>query len=137
MWSMKTILFGLLVLFVIIFLVKLTLPENSKEPKPGISNEAVSTTNESIQEINIIAKEFSFSPRNIRLSLNKKVRFRITSDDVTHGFSLPELGIDQVIEPGKETVIDFQPTKKGTFTLLCSVACGVGHTGMKGSIIIE
>src|SRR3989338_845862 len=130
MWSMKTILFGLLVLFVIIFLVKLTLPENSKEPKPGISNEAVSTTNESIQEINIIAKEFSFSPRNIRLSLNKKVRFRITSDDVTHGFSLPELGIDQVIEPGKETVIDFQPTKKGTFTLLCSVACGVGHTGM-------
>jgi len=134
---MKTILFGLLVLFVIIFLVKLTLPENSKEPKPGISNEAVSTTNESIQEINIIAKEFSFSPRNIRLSLNKKVRFRITSDDVTHGFSLPELGIDQVIEPGKETVIDFQPTKKGTFTLLCSVACGVGHTGMKGSIIIE
>ena len=134
---MKTILFGLLVLFVIIFLVKLTLPENSKEPKPGISNEAVSTTNESIQEINIIAKEFSFSPRNIRISLNKKVRFRITSDDVTHGFSLPELGIDQVIEPGKETVIDFQPTKKGTFTLLCSVACGVGHTGMKGSIIIE
>lgn len=91
----KKILFGLIILLAVVLIVKLKLPESLKEPKSEISNEAVSTKNESIQKIKVIAKQFSFSPNNIRLSLNKKVRFRITSDDVTHGFSLPELGIDK------------------------------------------
>lgn len=147
MWSIKssmklkmplnTILFGLLILVMVIFIVKVKLPENSKEPKSGISESAASTTNKNIREIKVTAKRFSFSPDVIRLSLNEKVQFRITSEDVTHGFSVPELGIDQIIEQGKETAIDFQPTKKGTYRLLCSVTCGTGHSEMRGSIIIE
>ena len=147
MWSIKpsmklkiplsTIVFGLFILFAVVFVVKIKLSENPSEPKSVISESATSTTNKNIREIKVIAKQYSFSPDVIRFSLNEKIKFRIVSGDVTHGFSVPELGIDQIIEPGKETIIDFQPTKKGTYHLLCSVTCGAGHSEMKGSIIIE
>lgn len=125
----------ILILFVTLYLRR---KQNlvSDQRKQEISQQAA-TTDENIREIAISAKKFSFSPNPIKLKLNEKVRFRITSQDVTHGFSLPEFGIDEVIEPGKETVIDFHASKRGRFTLLCSVQCGTGHSGMKGTIVIE
>lgn len=93
--------------------------------------------NNSVREIAVTAKKFSFEPNPIRLKLNERVRFRLTSLDVTHGFSIPDFGIDQVIEPGKETVIDFHASKGGRYSFLCSVQCGTGHSGMRGTIVIE
>lgn len=134
---LSTVLVGLLIVIVVTVFFKVKPSQSPKEPKQGISDTAVSVSNEQIQEIRVTAKKFSFSPNVIRLRLNEKVRLRVTSEDVTHGFSVPELGIDQVIEPGNETLIDVLPTKKGTFTFLCSFQCGTGHSGMRGSIVVE
>ncbi len=129
------LLFGLLALIIVIGVLKAT-PVGSKNlGKQEISTTAASANN--IKELTVTARQFSFSPNAIKLKLNQPVRFRITSQDVTHGFSVPELGIDKIIEPGKETTFDFTPTRAGKFLLLCSVQCGTGHTGMRGSIIVE
>lgn len=133
--TINNLILLLLIIVVLVVVFKIGQSGSKSERKQEISATGVSTKN--VREINIIAKQFSFSPNPIRLKLNEKIRLRITSADVTHGFSVPELGIDQIIEPGKETVIDFQPTKKGTFTLFCSVTCGTGHSGMRGSIIVD
>lgn len=133
--SINQLLFGLLALVVLIAVFKISRPEIKNERIQRISDYGASTGN--VKEIAIIAKKFSFSPNPIRLKTNERVRLKINSTDVTHGFSVPELGIDEIIEPGKETIVDFIPTKAGKFTLLCSIECGTGHTGMRGEIIVE
>ena len=129
------IILGLLAIIVITVLFKVNQSAIKNERKQEISSDGLEIS--SIKEMNITAKRFSFSPNPIKLKLNEKVRLKITSADVIHGFSVPELGIDEIIEPGKETVFEFTPTKRGKFILLCSVQCGVGHTGMKSSITVE
>ena len=135
--SFSTLIIGLLVIIVLlaIFILRSAKPTNERSPE--ISSETTRSPNENIQEIQIIAKQFSFSPNQIKLKLNEQVRFRITSEDVNHGFSLPDFGIDQVIEPGKETIVDFHASRKGAFSFVCSVICGTGHSSMRGMIIIE
>lgn len=133
--TINHLLFGLLVLVVIIGFFKIGSPNDKSSRKQEISTTGVSTNN--IKEIKITAKKFSFNPNPIKLKLNEPIRFRLTTDDVAHGFSVPELGIDKIIEPGKEIVFDFTPTQTGKFLLMCSVQCGTGHTGMRGSIVVE
>ena len=134
--SFNAIIIGILLLLFVIFFRRGKQNFTSGQRKQEISQTAAFTEKDT-REIRITTKQFSFSPDIIRLKLNEKVRFRIRSEDVAHGFSLPELGIDEVILPGKETIIDFQATKRGKFTLLCSVQCGAGHSGMRGTIIVE
>ena len=118
-----------------LLLYVLILKPIKKERSASISNISASTS--TIKEIKITAKQFSFEPNILKLRLNDQVKLKITSLDVTHGFAIPELGIDKMILPGKETTVNFSPSKRGTFTIACSVACGVGHTGMRGTIVIE
>ena len=118
---MNKLIIGLVLVILLVGILKLRLNKPCNKRKQDISSSAASTTNKNVREIKIIAKQYSFSPNPIRLRLNEQVRFRIISQDVLHGFSIPELGIDQVITPGKETVIDFYPSIKGTFSLICSI----------------
>lgn len=135
--SINTIIFGLFLILIVVMYFKINVSSANKVRKQEISPRGLTTSNNKIREINIFAKQFNFSPNPIRLNLNQPVRLLISSQDVTHGFSVPELGIDEIINPGKETVFEFTPTKKGTFILLCSIVCGTGHTGMRGKLIVE
>ena len=85
----------------------------------------------------IIAKQWSFEPAEIRVKKGDKVVLIIKSLDVKHGFSLSEFGIDAKLEPGKETRIEFQADKAGSFPFRCSVFCGQGHSEMTGALIVE
>lgn len=108
-----------------------------KERESAISVAGASTELPYTREVIITAKQYSFSPDPLKLKLNEKVNLRLISKDVPHGFMVPELNIDIYVEPGKEKVITFQPTRKGTFTVICSIACGAGHSSMRGTIIVE
>jgi heme/copper-type cytochrome/quinol oxidase subunit 2 len=103
---------------------------NQQTTQPSISNQE-------IREIEVTAKQFEFSPNPIRVKLGENVRLKITSIDVTHGFSLPEFGINETLNPNETVSVEFQATKKGEFPFTCSVFCGSGHTGMKGTLIVE
>lgn len=83
------------------------------------------------------AKQFEFSPSTITVKKGVPVKLTITSEDTPHGFSLPEFGISQDINPGTPTVVQFTPDKAGTFNFACSVFCGGGHGGMSGTLVVE
>lgn len=133
--TINNLILLLLITVVLVVVFKIGQSGSKSERKQEISATAAATNN--TKDVKITAKRFSFSPNPIKLKLKERIRLVITSVDVTHGFSVPELGIDEVINPGRETIIDFTPTKKGVFTLLCSVTCGTGHSGMRDKIIIE
>lgn len=90
-----------------------------------------------VMELKMTAKRFAFDPPVINVKLGDKVRLTIKSLDVTHGFSLPEFGVNKNLEPGKEVIVEFTADKKGEFTFFCSVVCGEGHKDMNGKLIVE
>ena len=86
--------------------------------------------------IEIQAKRFGFSPDNITLKKGEPVILRLSSQDVTHGFFVRALKVDELIEPGKNIEAKVQPDKEGTFTVICHHFCGAGHGNMKMTITV-
>jgi cytochrome c oxidase subunit 2 len=79
-----------------------------------------------------------WSQRTIRVEVGKPVRIRLTSDDVTHGFLLPEFGIDTgPISPGEFTMVEFTPLKPGVYRFYCNILCSHHHGAMNGQIVVE
>lgn len=103
----------------------------------GSSTTTTQTPDSKLKEFDIIAKQWEFMPETITVNVNDTVRLNIKSVDVTHGFSLPQFGINEVLEPDKEVNIEFVADKIGTFPFYCSVPCGAGHSSMRGRIIVN
>jgi len=86
--------------------------------------------------IEITAKRFAFTPNQITLKKGETVKLRLTTEDVTHGFFMKKLKIDEVIEPGKPMEITLTPDTAGSFTTICDRFCGVNHGGMNMTITV-
>ena len=87
--------------------------------------------------IQITAKKFEYSPKDIKVKKDVPVVLEFTSMDRLHGFNCPGLGIRSDIVPGKTTQLRFTPNKAGTFPFHCDNFCGIGHEGMTGTITVE
>ena len=73
--------------------------------------------------------------RPMVVPVNKKVRLLITSQDVIHGWYVPQLGVNQYGIPGFVKDAWFTATKVGTFRGQCSQICGKEHAFMP--IVVE
>ena len=88
------------------------------------------------QVIQITAKRFEYSPKEITVKKGVPVVLEFTSLDRLHGFNCPELGIRMDIRPGKVNRLRFVTDKAGTFPFHCDNFCGSGHEGMRGTITV-
>lgn len=100
----------------------------------SVGNYLIAAENE--QVIQIMAKRFEYSPKEITVKKGVPVVLEFTSLDRLHGFVCPGLGIRMDIRPGKVNTIRFTPDKAGTFPFHCDNFCGSGHEGMRGTIIV-
>ncbi len=67
----------------------------------------------------------------IVLPVGQPVQFRVTSDDVLHGFGLPALGIAMDANPGTWVATPVStPNKRGNAEVRCIELCGLYHTFM-------
>lgn len=125
-------------LFVILALISIVLLAGCiKKETNNISGTSLATGE--VKEFDVIAKQWEFVPNVIEVNKGDRVRLKVTSIDVTHGIGLPDFGIDSVRLPPNETkTVEFIADKTGTFnTMICTVYCGPGHAGMKGSIVVK
>ncbi|OGB88554.1 hypothetical protein A3H38_02810 [candidate division WOR-1 bacterium RIFCSPLOWO2_02_FULL_46_20] len=88
------------------------------------------------REVSIIARQFNFLPGKIEVVKGVPVRLYLTSLDVTHGLYIDKFKINQKMEKGKLTVVDFIPDEAGEYEFKCSNFCGLGHGGMKGELVV-
>ncbi len=71
----------------------------------------------------------------LELPLGEPVQFRVTSDDVLHGFGLAALGIAMDANPGEWVATPVvTPDKAGTFEVRCIELCGLYHTFMSSQV---
>jgi cytochrome c oxidase subunit II len=118
-----------MILFIALFVLCLSMTACSKHDSD--------TQDTEFREFKIIAKDFAFTPDTITVNQGDNVRIIAQSNDVTHGISIPDYGINKRLDPGNTVVIEFTADKVGTFEFFCSTYCGEGHGNMKGKIIVE
>ncbi len=61
---------------------------------------------------------------------NREVVFDVTSEDVTHGFWIPQMGVQVDANDGEITTIHTTPNKLGAFDVRCTQFCGLNHAFM-------
>jgi mono/diheme cytochrome c family protein/F0F1-type ATP synthase membrane subunit c/vacuolar-type H+-ATPase subunit K len=79
-----------------------------------------------------------WSRDRIVVNQGERVRLRIRSEDVVHGFAIGRIGVEAgPIEPGKVTVVDFVADRAGEFTFYCTVWCDPNHARMRGILEVR
>ena len=73
---------------------------------------------------------------DLRLPVGRKVELRLKSLDVIHSFWVPEFGQKQDTVPGLTTKLVITPDRVGTYPVICTELCGLGHAVMRTSAIV-
>jgi cytochrome c oxidase subunit 2 len=89
--------------------------------------------------IEVTAQQFAWSFKyangiqsgTLRLPLDKTVVLRMTAREVLHSFWVPEFRQKQDVVPGIETTLVIKPTRVGTYPVVCTELCGLGHSVMR------
>jgi cytochrome c oxidase subunit 2 len=68
------------------------------------------------------------------LPAGREVDLALRSLDVIHGFSVPEMRLKQNTVPGQTMHIHFTPAVPGTYAILCTQVCGMGHYRMTSTL---
>jgi cytochrome c oxidase subunit 2 len=68
------------------------------------------------------------------LPAGREVDLRIRSLDVIHGFFIPAMRLKQNAVPGLVLHIHFTPIAAGTYPILCTQVCGLGHQRMQAQL---
>ena len=72
----------------------------------------------------------------LRLPEGKTVHFTLQALDVIHSFWVPEFGQKQDAVPGIKTYLTVTPNKLGTYPIICTELCGLGHSVMRSTVIV-
>src|SRR5436190_2138728 len=72
----------------------------------------------------------------LRLPKGRSVLLRFTSKDVIHSFWVPEFGQKQDTVPGLHPTLHITPDRLGTFPVICTELCGLGHALMRARAIV-
>jgi cytochrome c oxidase subunit 2 len=72
----------------------------------------------------------------LRIPVDRHTRLEITAKDVIHSFWVPELAQKQDAVPDEVNKLVVTPTRTGTFAVICTELCGIGHAIMRTSAIV-
>jgi cytochrome c oxidase subunit 2 len=99
-----------------------------------------------VLRVNVTAQQFSWSFQypeaknltsgTLRLPVGRSVLLTFKALDVIHSFWVPEFGQKQDTVPGITTTLHITPTKTGTFPVICTELCGLGHATMRSFAIV-
>lgn len=90
------------------------------------------------QVVDVVGRQWSWQLTPARVQAGSVVEFRVTSDDVNHGFALyaPDGRIVTQTQamPGFTNKLLYTFTRPGTYTVQCLEYCGLGHAPMKTTL---
>jgi len=96
--------------------------------------------------VDVVAQQFAwsfyypsygnkFSPV-LRLPNKRSVVLRMTAKDVLHSFWVPEFSQKQDLVPGLHPTLHITPDRIGTYPVVCTELCGLGHALMRSQAIV-
>ena len=88
-------------------------------------------------EVQMVGLMFAFAPAEVRVPAGRRIRFRLTSTDVTHGFLIAGTNANTMLVPGYISQFTTVFDKPGDYLIVCHEFCGNGHHVMSGRLIVE
>jgi cytochrome c oxidase subunit 2 len=89
------------------------------------------------RKIEVVAKKYAFEPSRIEVKVGEPVEITFRSQDTKHGFICKELGLEKVVFTKEQpATVTFTPENAGTYSFKCARFCGLGHSKMKGEIVV-
>jgi len=86
-------------------------------------------------DVYLIARLWQWWPM-LELEAGQTYRLHLMSMDWLHGFSLQPENINIEVHPGYEHILTVQPTKAGTFSIICNEYCGINHHTMVSRLYV-
>ncbi len=83
------------------------------------------------------AKDDLVAIGELHVPVDRPVIVETSSKDVIHNFAVPHMRVAQDAIPGQIIPLWFRPIKTGTYEIVCGQLCGLGHYGMKGSLVVD
>jgi cytochrome c oxidase subunit 2 len=72
----------------------------------------------------------------LRLPVDRSVVLTMHAKDVLHSFWVPEFRQKQDLVPGLHPTLHITPNKVGTYPLICTELCGLGHALMRSRVVV-
>ena len=73
----------------------------------------------------------------MHLPVNQPVKALLRSNDVLHNYTVTQFRVKMDLVPGLTSYLWFDPTREGTYDIMCEELCGIGHFVMRGSVVVE
>src|SRR5437763_4359418 len=99
-----------------------------------------------VLHVDVTAQQFAWSfsypdakgltSATLRLPKDRSEQLRFTSKDVIHSFWVPEFGQKQDTVPGLHATLHITPYRLGTFPVICTELCGLGHAVMRTTVVV-
>jgi cytochrome c oxidase subunit 2 len=86
--------------------------------------------------------EAGVTSREFHVPVGRQLELHLRALDVLHSFWVPEWRIKRDLVPGApccsidDTVV-VTPDKEGTYSVICTELCGVGHSTMRVRVVVE
>jgi heme/copper-type cytochrome/quinol oxidase subunit 2 len=84
----------------------------------------------------IEARQFAYSPSELKVNPGDKVTIELVSTDVVHGLYIDGYGISVQADPEQTATLTFVADTPGSFRLRCNVTCGAMHPFMIGKFTV-
>ncbi|MBD2576727.1 cytochrome c oxidase subunit II [Oscillatoria sp. FACHB-1406] len=106
---------------------------------------AATNTNQALVTIGVVAKQWAWDfhypdgkiDRELHLPVDRRVRLMLQSEDVLHGFYVPEFRIKQDIIPTRDIAFQFIPNRVGKYKLHDSQLSGTYFALMEADVYVE
>jgi cytochrome c oxidase subunit II len=95
------------------------------------------TPMQGVHEIQMTLRKYEFTPGSLLVKKGERVRLIMAAVDHNHGFKLDDFDINQKVRKGTTAIVEFTADRSGTFQFRCSNVCGLGHRGMKGTLVVQ
>ena len=84
----------------------------------------------------IDARQFAYSPSELKVNAGDKVNIQLVSTDVVHGLYVDGYDVSIEADPGQTKTLSFIADKPGSFRFRCNVTCGAMHPFMIGKLTV-
>lgn len=84
----------------------------------------------------IDARQFAYSPSELKVNAGDKVTIKLVSTDVVHGLYIDGYDVSVKADPGQTKTLTFTANQPGSFRFRCNVTCGAMHPFMIGKLTV-
>jgi heme/copper-type cytochrome/quinol oxidase subunit 2 len=84
----------------------------------------------------IDARQFAYSPSELKVNPGDTVTLQLVSTDVVHGLYVDGYDVSVEADPGQTATLTFTANKPGSFRFRCNVTCGAMHPFMIGKLTV-